>query len=165
MRTEALRVPAQMGLVALAAYAGGSQFTRLFHEASAAVGSLWAVIAGLLVLQASRVGTWSAAGRHLVSSVVGVIVSTVVLAALPFGALGIAAAVLAAALFCQATGFPDQAKVAAITVVVMMVLASLHSTLPPLLSAGLRLSESCIGAAMAVLVALAWPEPARPRPP
>lgn len=155
---EGLRVAAQMGLVALAASAGGWQFTRLFHDASASVGSLWAVIAGLLVLQATRRGTWSAAGRHLVSSVVGVIVSTVGLAVLPFGAPSLAAAVLAAVLLCHATGFADQAKVAAITVVVMMVLASLHSTLSPALSALLRFCESCIGAATALLVALAGPE-------
>ena len=62
-------------------------------------------------------------------------------------------------LLCQVLGAPDHARLASITVAVIMVLSTLHPGFNPVLNAALRFSESCIGAALAVVGVLLWPEP------
>jgi uncharacterized membrane protein YccC len=159
---DALRVAVQIALVSLLAYVGGFRFTSLFHDASADIGALWSVISGILVLQATRRSTWSSACFRLLGTLVGSIISALYLSFLSFSPIGLAACTLATVLLCHAARIPEHARLAAFTVAVMMVLSNLHSTLTPILSGVLRLGESGIGAAMAVLVAFLWPEPAGP---
>jgi len=65
-------------------------------------------------------------------------------------------------LICHGARIPDHARLAAITVTVIMVIASLNPTLNPIQNALLRFSESCIGTVVAVLVVLIWPGPSKP---
>jgi hypothetical protein len=58
---------------------------------------------------------------------------------------------------CAALRIPSHARLAAITVLVVMVTASLDPKLSPQLNALLRLVESGIGTAMAVLFVVLWP--------
>jgi uncharacterized membrane protein YccC len=76
---------------------------------------------------------------------------------LPFHPVGMAAAIFITVLICSALHIPGHARLAAITVLVVMVTASLDPRLNPLLNALLRLIESCIGTAMAVVVVSLWP--------
>jgi uncharacterized membrane protein YccC len=62
-------------------------------------------------------------------------------------------------LLCHAARIPDHARLAALTVAVIMVLSSENPTLNPVLSAALRFTESCIGTAIAVLTVVMWPGP------
>lgn len=57
----------------------------------------------------------------------------------------------------SAFNIPSHGRLAAITVIVVMVTASLDPRLSPLLNALLRFIESCIGTAVAVLEVLLWP--------
>jgi uncharacterized membrane protein YccC len=59
---------------------------------------------------------------------------------------------------CGAINVPSHGRLAAITVLVVMVTASLSPALNPGLNALLRFAESCIGTAVAVLVVLLWPQ-------
>jgi uncharacterized membrane protein YgaE (UPF0421/DUF939 family) len=93
---------------------------------------------------------------------VGSIVSAAYLSWLTFSALGLAASIFVTVLICHAARIPDHARLAALTVAVVMVLSTLNPTLTPILSATLRFGESCVGTAVALLVALSWPEPAPP---
>ena len=98
----------------------------------------------------------------MLGTLVRSIVSAVYLSWLPFSALGLAASIFVTVLLCHAARIPDHARLAALTVAVVMVLSSLNPTLPPILSATLRFGESCVGTAMALIVALCCPEPASP---
>lgn len=160
--TSAVRIAVQVALVALFSYLGGFQFTSLFHGASAGMGALWSTISAILVLQATRGGTWSSAGIRVLGTLVGSIVSAAYLSWLTFSALGLAASIFVTVLICHAARIPDHARLAALTVAVVMVLSTLNPTLTPILSATLRFGESCVGTAVALLVALSWPEPAPP---
>ena len=161
--TSAVRSATQVALVSLFSYLGGLQLTSLFHGASASMGALWSMISGILVLQATRGGTWSSAWIRVLGTLVGSIVSAVYLSWLPFSALGMAASIFVTVLLCHAARIPDHAaRLAALTVAVVMVLSSLNPTLMPILSAALRFGESCVGTAMALIVVLSWPEPAPP---
>jgi uncharacterized membrane protein YccC len=68
-----------------------------------------------------------------------------------------AAAIFATGVICTAFNVPSHGRLAAITVIVVMVTASLDPALSPGLNALLRFAESCIGTAIAVLIVLLWP--------
>ncbi len=159
---DATRVAVQISLVSLASYLVGFDSTGLFHAASANIGGLWSAISGIVVLQATRRDTWSSAGLRILGTAIGSIISAAYLIVLPFSPIGMAASVFATVLLCHAARMPDHARLAAITVAVIMVTASLNPTLNPILNAALRLSESWIGTAMAVLAVLIWPGPKEP---
>ncbi len=160
--TDAVRGAVQMALVSLASYSIGFYSTSLFHDASASIGGLWSAISGVMVLQATRRDTWSAASLRILGTLIGSIVSAAYLAVLPFNAVGMAAVTFATVLVCHAVRIPGHASLAANNVAVIMVTASLHPTLNPFQNAALRFSESCIGTAIAVLVVLLWPGPKEP---
>jgi uncharacterized membrane protein YccC len=67
-----------------------------------------------------------------------------------------AVSIFVTVLLCHAVRVPDHARLAAITVTVVMVTASLHPTLNPILNAALRLGESFVGTLIAVLTVLIW---------
>jgi uncharacterized membrane protein YgaE (UPF0421/DUF939 family) len=159
---DATRVAVQTALVSLASYLAGLHSTGVFHGASASLGGLWSAISGIVVLQATQRDTWSSAWLRLVGTAIGSIVSAAYLTMLPFGAIGMAASVFATVLICHGVRIPDHARLAAITVTVIMVTASLNPTLNPIQNAALRFSESCIGIAIAMLAVLMWPGPKEP---
>ena len=159
---DAARVATQSALVSLVSYGCGFYFTSFFHGASASVGALWSLISGLVVLQATQRSTWSSAWLRILGTLVGAIVSAAYLSLLPFTAIGMAASILVTVLLCHAARIPNHARLAAITVAVIMVLSSLNPTLSPVLSAALRFTESCIGTAIAVLTVVMWPGPSAP---
>ena len=156
---DAARVALQSALASLVSYWCGFYFTSFFHGASASLGGLWSLISGLVVLQATRRNTWSSAWLRILGTLVGAIISAVYLSVLPFTALGMAASMLVTILLCHAARIPDHARLAALTVAVIMVLSSDNPTLSPVLSAALRFTESCIGTAIAVLTVVLWPGP------
>ena len=158
---DALRIAVENTLVCLFGYLGGYYLTALFYAPSAALGGLWALISGIVVLQATRRETWASAWLRLVGTLVGAAISSVYLTLLPFNPLGMAVTIGVAVLLCQLIGIPDHARLAALTVAVIMVIASLHPEYNPVFNAVLRFMESCIGTVLAVAVVLLWPVPAR----
>jgi uncharacterized membrane protein YccC len=152
-----LRIPAQIALATLAAYLAGFYFTSFFPGYLPKIGGLWSAISAIVVTQLSRKEALSSASLRVTGSAIGALTSAVYLSFLPFHPLGMAAAIFATVLICTAVQIPNHGRLAAITVIVVMVTASLDASLNPLLNALLRLIESCIGTAMALLVVLLWP--------
>ena len=76
---------------------------------------------------------------------------------LPFHPIGMAVAIFATVALCATIKIPSHGRLAAITVVVVMVTGSLDPKLSPALNALLRLAESCIGTGIAVLGVRLWP--------
>ena len=156
---DALRIALKISLICLGSYMGGFYFTHLFHGASAAIGGLWALVSGVVVFQATRRDTLASAWLRVLGTFIGATVSAVYLSFLPFNPFGMAAVIGVVMLLCQVLGVPDHARLASITVAVIMVLSNLHLGFNPVLNAALRFIESCIGAALAVVGVLLWPEP------
>ena len=159
IKADAFRDSILIGLVSLFSYWAGFHFTALFHGASASIGGLWSAISGIVVLQGTRRSTWSSASLRIVGTAVGSVVSAAYLSVMPFSAVGMAASIFVTAMVCHGIRIPDHARLAAITVGVIMVTASLNPTMNPIQNAALRFSESCIGTAAAVLAAFVWPGP------
>ena len=152
-----VRPALQITLVSLGSYLCGYYFTGLFHRPSAALGGLWALISGIVVLQVDWRGTLSSAWLRVLGTLVGAIVSALYLWFLPFDPLGMAGCIFATVLLCHAVGIPDPARLAAVTVALIMVIHTLDPSVSPIVSAALRFSESFLGAAVAVLAVRLWP--------
>jgi uncharacterized membrane protein YgaE (UPF0421/DUF939 family) len=90
-------------------------------------------------------------------SAIGAGTSAIYLTLLPFHPLGMAVVIFATIALCAAIKVPSHGRLAAITVIVVMVTGSLDPKLSPGLNALLRLAESCIGTGVAVLAARVWP--------
>ncbi len=161
--TERLRIPAEIAVAALVAYLLGFWFTSLFPGYLPKIGGLWSAISAIVVTQASRRETTSSASLRILGSAIGAITSAVYLMLLPFHPLGMALAIFATVLLCSAAHIPSHGRLAAITVIVVMVTGSLDPKLSPGLNALLRFLESCIGTGVAVMGVRLWPG-SRPDP-
>jgi uncharacterized membrane protein YgaE (UPF0421/DUF939 family) len=156
-RAERLRIPAQVALAALVAYAVGFSFTSLFPGYLPKIGGLWSAISAIVVTQETRKDTITSASMRVLGSAIGAITSALYLTLLPFHPLGMAVTIFVSVLICQAFNIPSHGRLAAITVIVIMVTASLDPSLSPGLNALLRFVESCIGTGVAVLEVVLWP--------
>ncbi|MEG0820567.1 MAG: FUSC family protein [Burkholderiaceae bacterium] len=141
-------------VVVALSFAGGLLLAQLFPHASGFEGALWAGVSGVVVLQATREKTESAAQLRVVGTLIGAILSGIYLSVASFSVLGLALCVFVTVLVCQRIGVPDNARLASATVVVVMALSVLHPDMPAFINAGLRFAESVIGAACAVLWSL-----------
>ena len=156
-RAERLRIPAEIALAALVAYWLGSWFTSLFPGYLPKIGGLWSAISAIVVTQATSKEALSSASLRILGSAIGAATSAVYLILLPFHPAGMAVAIFATVLLCAAVNVPSHGRLAAITVIVVMVTSSLDPKLSPGLNALLRFAESCIGTGVAVLAVLVWP--------
>ena len=162
-RADRLRIPAEIALAALLAYLLGFWFTSLFPGYLPKIGGLWSAISAIVVTQSSRQETTASASLRILGSAIGALTSAIYLTLLPFQPLGMALAILATVALCAAENIPSNGRLAAITVIVVMVTSSLDPKLSPGLNALLRFAESCIGTGIAVLGVRLWPESANPR--
>jgi len=147
-----LQIPVEIALASLAAFVIGFHFTALFPGYLPKIGGLWSAISAIVVTQPSRREAISSASLRIIGSAIGALTSALYLSFLPFNSVGMAVVIFATVMICIALQMPNHARLAAITVLVVMVTASLDPKLSPQLNALLRLIESCIGTGMAVLV-------------
>lgn len=120
------------------------------------VGSMWAVISGIIVFQATWATTIGTASLRILGSFIGAVVSATFLSFFPFTAVGMAAMIGLTVLLCIGLGIPDHARLAAITVTVIMVFSTLNPDVPPVINAALRFCEVIIGSVVAVGVFWVW---------
>jgi uncharacterized membrane protein YccC len=154
---EVIRMAVLCAAVSLLSYFAGSAFTANFHGASASMGGLWSLISAMVVLQASPGTTSSSAWLRVLGTLIGAIIAAAYLSVRPFGVVAMAVCVGLTVLLCQEAGIPDHARLAAITVALIMVISSIHPTIPPVINSALRFGESCIGTVIAVAAGAIWP--------
>ena len=156
IRAEQLRIPAAIAISSLVAYLLGFWFTSLFPGYLPKIGGLWSAISAIVVTQLTLEETRSSASLRVLGSAIGALTSAMYLSLLPFHPLGMALAIFATVVLCTALQVPSHGRLAAITVIVVMVTASLDPALNPLLNALLRFVESCIGTAVALIGVRLW---------
>jgi hypothetical protein len=162
-RAERLRIPAQIAIAALVAYLIGFRFTSLFPDYLPRIGGLWSALSAVVVTQTSRQEAASSASLRILGSAIGALTSGLYLVLHPFDPFGMALVIFVTVLICSAFNVSSHARLAAITVIVVMVTASLDPKLNPLLNALLRFLESCIGTGVALLAVWLWPgTPSKP---
>jgi uncharacterized membrane protein YccC len=157
MNLERLRIPLQMTVVTLASYLAGRTFTDWTHPSSSVIGALWSLVSGVVALQATIEETHKSAARRLVGTLIGAIVGALYLSFLPFSALGMALCAGFTVFASQWFAVPDNGRLAAITVGIVMLVSIGDPDLSPALNGALRFVESCIGAGIAVATVHLWP--------
>ena len=158
VRRQELSIAAQIALGAFLAYLIGYFFTGFFPDYLPKIGGLWSAISAVVVIQLNRKDTTTSASLRVIGSAIGAMTSAVYLSFLPFHPIGIGVAIFATGLVCTTFNIPDYMRLSAITVLVVMVTASLDPKLSPAINALLRFAESCIGSAIAFLLAALWPK-------
>ncbi|MCL6263519.1 FUSC family protein [Craterilacuibacter sp. RT1T] len=132
--------------------------------ASAEIGRLWAVISGIVVLQASSDETIKAASKRVLGTLIGATVGWLYLTLLPNNWAAGFICVFLTILLSQLLGVPDNGRLGCVTVLVVLVVSALHPGLPPLVNASLRFFEAAIGSGIALLLAWLWPHPDMVKP-
>ena len=158
-----LVVAVRTAAVCLASYVAGASFTALFHTGTAILGGVWSVVSGIVVLQATFEDTRGSAMLRVLGTFIGATIAAIYLMLFPFHPLGMAAAGGVTVLLCQALTVPDHARLAAVTVVIVLAVSVADPAIRPVLNALLRFLESCIGAGIATLAVLLSPRARRPR--
>jgi uncharacterized membrane protein YccC len=156
-------VAVRTAVVCFASYVAGSAFTSLFHAGSEVIGGVWSVISGIVVLQATLEDTRGSAMLRVLGTLIGATIAAIYLAFFRFDPLGMALCVGVTVLFCQAIRVPDHARLAAVTVVIVLAVSLADPNIRPALNALLRFLESCIGAGIATLAFLLTPGARRRR--
>ncbi len=154
-----LTVAVQYVIVSLVAYLGAYSFTNIIHGSYASIGALWAMISGMVVLQASMGATEWSAWRRVFGSLLGAVLSAAYLLVFPFSPVGMALSIGFTVLICEVFRVPDHARLAAITVGAVMIFSNLNPEIGPVVNAALRFGEVLIGSTIAVLVVRFWPLP------
>ena len=153
-----LLISVQIALVALLAYWIGLRFTALFPGYFPKIGGLWSAISAVIVVQLSKKDTADSAWLRVIGTALGAAISALYLSLFPFHAVGMGASIFASSLICTSLNMNSWMRLSAITVLVVMVTASLNPALNPALNALLRFCESCIGSAVAVILISLWPK-------
>ncbi len=152
MDRMAIRSTLRFTCIAFFAYLAGYGFTWLWHEPTAMVGGLWAVISGLIVSEPATVKESIATARTRVTgSAIGCLFGAVYLLLFSFNPFTYALFIGIASLLCYLLNYGQHVKLAAITMSVVIVVSSV-SQINPVKNALLRLIESCIGVGVGVLV-------------
>jgi uncharacterized membrane protein YccC len=157
-------VAVRTAIVCFASYVAGSAFTSLFHAGSEVIGGVWSVISGVVVLQATLEDTRGTAMLRVLGTLIGATIAAIYLAFFRFDPLGLAVCVGVTVLLCQAIRVPDHARLASVTVVIVLAVSVADPDIAPVLNALLRFVESCIGAGIATLAVLLTPGARRRRP-
>jgi len=155
--SDSARIALRYVLLSLLAYFVASAvyyFTDTISRLSIAfaVGTLWAVIVGVTVIQATWISTLEKARFQIPGGFVGAILSLVYLEILPFNPVWIGLLIGLAVFLCHALTRPDYSVPAALTVAVILIFSHLNPELSPLMNTGLRFSEIIIGSAIAILM-------------
>lgn len=125
--------------------------------ASASVGSLWAAASAIVVLSASATEAHTAAAKRVLGTLVGALVGWAYLQFFPETWFGTAACILLTVVVSQYFAVPDNGRLGCVTVLVVLVVSSLHPGIPPFTNAALRFVEAAVGSGVALLVATLWP--------
>lgn len=151
-------IAVQYSLVSLLAYSGAYYLTGSMSDTPflTTTGALWSMVSGIVVMQETRQDTIDNAWFRVLGSLIGAVMSAFYLSLLPFSLFGMAVTIGLTVLVCQKLHVPGHARLAALTVGVIMVISSLNPDLNPIINAGFRFSESIIGSAVAILVIGVW---------
>lgn len=141
------------GLTALLAYLLGMAVSQTVRSPAAEMGAMWAAISGIVVLRDSLDDTWNATRARVIGTFVGASMAALYLAFWSLSPIGLGLCIAATVLTCRCTGIADGGRLAAITVVVVMVISAMDPQLNPFANAALRFMEACFGTGTAVLLA------------
>ncbi len=142
------------GIVVLLSCLLGAYITGRIHEGSKYMGAMLAAISGIVVLQDDFKTSIHQGWLRVAGTFIGSCIAYAYLTWFPFTITGMVISVLILDLLCMAIGLPDGSKMAAITLVVIMIVSIMSPDISPLLNGLLRFTEATVGALIGIT--LAW---------
>jgi hypothetical protein len=154
-----LSLAMQYALVSLFSFVGALYVVRSLPGASniVSIGALWAMISGIIVMQDTCDNTMSMAHLQVLGAFIGAVVGAIYLSFFPFSPLGMALLIGITVLICVSLNLNGPARLAALTVGVVLVFSTLNPDLNPLMNAGIRFIEVLIGSTIAIVIVSIWP--------
>lgn len=146
----------QTFIVVAIAFQAGHFLTTYVYEESALFASMWSMVSGILVLQDDWSGTKSAGFQRVLGATIGASTCALYMHFLPVDVYGLAICAAVATMIAIVCRAPDSGRGAAVTVVIVMIVAAVNPQHNPSIGAGLRFLESCFGTASALLVSYCW---------
>lgn len=157
-KPRTLRFAIRRFITCLLAFYGGYYLNVPLMGEPSYVGGLWAMISTLIVLQPTRKDAWQTALLRIMGTFIGASAAAIYLTLFPFHPLGMCATIAVSVLICGGFGVPNYARLACITIAIMMISSEIDPHISPHMNAILRFLESVIGTCIAVLVTEIWPE-------
>lgn len=152
------KVAIKTGIAAALAWALGMGFSGLMDRPDRLVSGLWCTLSAIVVLQAHLGGTYNSAWLRFLGVLVGSILGSFCTMLLGSDPVSLGISITGTILVCSLLNLHDSIRIACLSVAVVMILWGLQSTLSPWVFAFYRTLDSCLGIAIAVLVAHAiWP--------
>ncbi len=149
----------QYGLGSLISFSVALLFSRdIIHITSgtAMIGALWAMITFISVTQDCRSSTQDTARLQVLGAFLGAVLSGIFLITFPFSIPGMACLIGLVVLLCQVLGMPGPARLAALTVGIVMVISAINPNIPPVVNAMTRFLEVLIGSTVAIGIVCVW---------
>lgn len=140
-------------LAVLCSYWMASFITGYFHKESQLMGAMLASIASIVVLQADVKTSEHQGWLRVLGTFIGAVVAYLYLTLFPFTIAGMIISVLILEVMCMLAKIPDNAKMATITLVVVLIISKQSPNLPPILNGFLRFSEASVGAIISIMIA------------
>lgn len=140
-------------IAVLLSYWLGSFLTFHIHEKTAYIGAMLACTSAIVVLQKEDLkGSFRIAWLRVVGTFIGAVMAICYLLLFPFSVVGMVVAVFVLDLICMMLGVPDNGKMAAITLVIILIVSMYSTNLSPILNGTLRFLESAIGTSIGLLM-------------
>jgi uncharacterized membrane protein YgaE (UPF0421/DUF939 family) len=155
-----LSVALQYAIISLLAFLISYYSVSAIQKESSSLqmtGTMWAMISGIIVLQETRQSTLDTASRRIFASFIGAVLSFVYLLFFPFSPVGMAVMIGITILLCMSLKIRDHAKLAALTVGVIMIFSTISPDQSPFVNASLRFGEVIVGSVVAVTIEWIWP--------
>lgn len=156
-----VQIALKTGIAASLSLILGLSLAKWFHRPDALVSGLWSVLASIVVMQAYLGGTYRAAWMRFFGVLVGSIIGALFITYVGHDALSLGLSIFTTIIICSLLYLKESFRIASLSTAVIVVTAGNIPDLSPWFFSLYRFIDSCIGIAVAVLVAhVIWPEKA-----
>ena len=137
------------------AYYLGAGVSLFIHDSSSDTGALLACISAVVVLQDEDLKKSISQGwLRVIGAFIGANMAVVYLLFFSFSVSGMAISVFVLSVICMFLRIPDNGKMAAVTLIWVLVLSIKNPNISPVMNGSLRFLESALG--VSVGIAIAW---------
>jgi uncharacterized membrane protein YgaE (UPF0421/DUF939 family) len=136
----------------------GSLISHLMERSDVFISGLWTVQAAIVVQQAHLGSTYRTAWMRFLGAVIGCFFGGLMATLLGSTPLSLAIAIFSTIVLCSLVSIKDSIRIACLSVAIVMVLQGLHPATSPWVFSFYRFLDSCVGIAIAIVIAhTLWP--------
>jgi uncharacterized membrane protein YccC len=141
------------GIAGMVAFTLGTYITHYLDRPDRLASGLWTTLTAIIVLQAYLGSTYKASWNRFLGVLIGSVMGALFTEYLGPGPWQLGLCVFATVIVCALIALPESYRVASVSAAVVMVLWSFNQELSPWIFGFYRFMDTCIGIALAVIVA------------